>query len=259
MGIKKYEYTKGEALTIKGHILYRIRALIDIPVYGVKAGDLGGFIETEDNLSHEGNSWVSGNATVYGKSLVSDNAWISKEAIVFDSNLKGDVVVSGKAMVWKSDIKGTGLKIIDDAVLEYITLEFEDSRISGKSILKNIFGRSMLTNFTMKENTQMKGLEKEPMLMGGDRISISGRARLIGINALLGSDISISDDVSIGECVTVNGQNIQLSDYASVIGKVTLRQDLRLSELAHICSSKGTSQIGEMELSGDSIVDASLL
>ena len=46
--MKKYEMIPDESG------LYRIRALIDIPAYGVEAGDLGGFIEKEDNLSHDG-------------------------------------------------------------------------------------------------------------------------------------------------------------------------------------------------------------
>ena len=33
--------------------LYRIRALRDIPEIDVKAGDLGGYVESENNLSHD--------------------------------------------------------------------------------------------------------------------------------------------------------------------------------------------------------------
>ena len=62
----KYELTEE---TTNG--LHRIRALKDFA--NVKAGELGGWIESERNLSHEGNCWVSedarvsGNAWVYGK------------------------------------------------------------------------------------------------------------------------------------------------------------------------------------------------
>lgn len=51
--MKKYELT-GETKEIDGKILHRIRALIDIPEHDVKAGDLGGWIEAERNLSQNG-------------------------------------------------------------------------------------------------------------------------------------------------------------------------------------------------------------
>ena len=58
---RKYELTK-ETNNIGFKTLYRIKALRDFA--NVKAGDLGGFIENEENLSHEGNCWVYGNARV---------------------------------------------------------------------------------------------------------------------------------------------------------------------------------------------------
>ena len=45
--------------------LYRIRALRDIPERGVKSGDLGGWVESELNLSPSGAAWVYGDARVY--------------------------------------------------------------------------------------------------------------------------------------------------------------------------------------------------
>ena len=40
--------------------LHRIKALIDILRWGVKAGDLGGYIQSESNLSQIGDCWVYG-------------------------------------------------------------------------------------------------------------------------------------------------------------------------------------------------------
>ena len=69
--MKKYEFT-GEVKVKFGVTLKRIRALIDFG--NVKKGELGGFIEKEENLSYAGDAWVSGNAWVYG------NAWVSGDA-----------------------------------------------------------------------------------------------------------------------------------------------------------------------------------
>lgn len=63
--MKKYELT-GETKEIGGVTLHRIRALIDIPEHDVKAGDLGGWIEAERNLSQNGEAWVTGKAWVTG-------------------------------------------------------------------------------------------------------------------------------------------------------------------------------------------------
>ena len=60
---KKYKLTE-ECKEHFGRKLYRIKALIDFG--DVKAGDLGGYIESEKNLSHNDNCWVYGNARVYG-------------------------------------------------------------------------------------------------------------------------------------------------------------------------------------------------
>ena len=46
--MKKYELTD-EIIEVEGKKLYRIRALVDIPKHDVKIGDLGGFVESEEN------------------------------------------------------------------------------------------------------------------------------------------------------------------------------------------------------------------
>ena len=75
--MKKYELTSEFKINNLGIKIFRIKALVDIESCGVKACDLGGFIEKEDNLSHEGNAWVSDDACVYGDARVSGNAMIN--------------------------------------------------------------------------------------------------------------------------------------------------------------------------------------
>ena len=60
--------------------VYRIRALRAFA--DVKIGDLGGFVETKQNLSNMGNAWVYGNAEVYDNARVRDNAWVCGDAKV---------------------------------------------------------------------------------------------------------------------------------------------------------------------------------
>ena len=69
--MKKFELTT-DSIKINGVTLYRIKSLIDFE--DVKAGDLGGYVEKEENLSQYGSAWVSDNAFVLGNARVSDNA-----------------------------------------------------------------------------------------------------------------------------------------------------------------------------------------
>ena len=92
---KKYEFTgetKTEVLSRKTVVLHRIKALISFGV--VSAGEIGGWIESENNLDEYGNAWVSGNAQVRGNAWVSGNARVSGNAQV-----RGNAWVSGNARV----------------------------------------------------------------------------------------------------------------------------------------------------------------
>lgn len=96
---KKFEFT-GETKVILGHTLHRIRALISFGE--VEAGELGGWIEKEENLDASGNAWVSGNAQVYGNARVSGDARVCDDAQVSgDARVYGNARVSGNARVYK--------------------------------------------------------------------------------------------------------------------------------------------------------------
>lgn len=69
--MKKYELTD-ETIEVYGTALHRIKALKDFG--NVKKGELGGYVESERNLSQEGNCWVYDNARVYSNAEVCGNA-----------------------------------------------------------------------------------------------------------------------------------------------------------------------------------------
>ena len=95
--MKKYKLT--DETRSQGSItLYRIQALKDFA--NVKKGDLGGWVESEKNLSQKDNCWVSGDAAVFENALVSGDSWVSGNAKVFeDAVVSGYAYVSGDAMV----------------------------------------------------------------------------------------------------------------------------------------------------------------
>lgn len=82
---KKYILTN-ESKEYNGHIVKRIMAT---------NGVLGGWIESEDNLNHEGDCWVGDEAIVVGNARVVEDAYVCGTAIVEgDALLRGDDYVS---------------------------------------------------------------------------------------------------------------------------------------------------------------------
>lgn len=95
--MKKFELTS-ESINWFGRKLFRIKALKTFQ--GVNCGDIGGFIEEENNLSQHGNCWVSGNAKIYDRSKVCGNAHVSDAAEVFGGALiSGNAEISGNARI----------------------------------------------------------------------------------------------------------------------------------------------------------------
>lgn len=108
---KKYELVHSDKIVHEGRELTRIRALKDIPFHSVKAGDLGGYIEKESNLSQNGGAWVSdqaavyGNAQVYGNAIIRDNAQVYGAALIGESaQIKGHSEIKYLAIIGASTI-----------------------------------------------------------------------------------------------------------------------------------------------------------
>ena len=133
---KKYELTD-EILEVGGRVLHRIKALRDFG--NVKKGDIGGWIECEDNLSHDDDCWVYEKADVYVKAEVYVEARVYGEAVI---KSKSDYIVfknwwsSGRYFTWtRSNDKwkvgcfyGTGEELIKKA--------YNDSEEKGREYEK---------------------------------------------------------------------------------------------------------------------------
>ena len=97
---KKFELTD-ETILVDEKTLHRIRALRDIEGTPVVKGDLGGFVEKEENLSHEGNCWIYNNARVFGNALVYDNAHVFGNAHIFgNARVYDNTCISGNAYIY---------------------------------------------------------------------------------------------------------------------------------------------------------------
>lgn len=150
----KYEIT--DIAHTQSPFLHRIRALQDIGEK-VKAGDLGGFVESESNLSTDedtswifddaiaaGNAFVDQDACLYEKAVacgcayVSQQAEVSGEARIEDfAYIRGSVVcgharVPAHGMILDSPDTGKALALSEDCVV-YGTV-MGDVQVKGDAV-----------------------------------------------------------------------------------------------------------------------------
>jgi hypothetical protein len=95
---KKFELTDNFVINALGIKLFQIKCTKAFK--NANEGDLGGYVEKEENLSQSGDAWVYGNAQVYGDARVSGDAQVYGNAQVYgDARVSGDAWVSGDARV----------------------------------------------------------------------------------------------------------------------------------------------------------------
>lgn len=186
--------------------LYRIKALKNIPEFGVKKGDLGGYISGGKVLSHEGICWIGGTAIVEervqgdfaprlsvrtkGKNMVSGNALITDQAYVVGSFIE-DAQISGNARIRLSCIEGSA-QVYGDAELERVSargpVEISDNAW--------IHGAKLTGEIRVSGSVDIKG---SAALSTNGFIVLQDNARLIGstITAFEDSTIVISGNASI--------------------------------------------------------------
>ena len=130
--MKKYRLSD-ETITVfsDGHevILHRLIALRPFSVadFEVHKGDLGGWIESEKNLSQTGHAWVCDSAKVYGNARVSGNAYIYGNVDIF-----GQARISGKATVYGNGRIFGNARISGRTIVSCSEVS-GDARISGKA------------------------------------------------------------------------------------------------------------------------------
>ena len=156
---KKYKLTK-ENISYCDKTLYRIEALKDFA--NVKKGDKGGYVEKEDNLSQEGNCWISDNAKVFDSALVSGDAEVFGYAIVYgnakvydntlvygnakvfdnayvygDAYVYGNALVSGDAKVYDYAKVSDNAQVYGNAFVYDYAIVCGNAEVSGNAEIKN--------------------------------------------------------------------------------------------------------------------------
>jgi NDP-sugar pyrophosphorylase family protein len=117
MEARKYKLIRSGSIPYLGDTIwgkdqltvYRIKALRDIPMHGVKKGDIGGQVTGQFVLSQEGECWIDRGAQVFGGVIVSDNAYIGERAIVSNDvyahslQIGENARIRGLARIWLTE------------------------------------------------------------------------------------------------------------------------------------------------------------
>ena len=210
-GFKKLH--REDILTSK--ILYQLEALRDIPEHGVKAGDLGGFIDLKAKLSHEGSCWIAENAIVSGKVKVIGDAYISGNATVTSVGARAAITVKDNVRIGgDATVRQVGFPLgeRDDLVIS------ENAQIFGNTIIINI---SLVTgNAKIHGNTHvMHGATIKDNAEICDQAQVSG-SKISGFSrisnqAAVGGSSNIHD-TNISGRSSINAQTINNGNYPSL-------------------------------------------
>ena len=201
---KKYELTN-ETQTKGRHRLHRIRAVRDFA--DIKSGTLGGWVETEENLSHDGNAWVAGDAAVFCKASVTGNALISDKAIVRDhAQISDDAHVSMQAMVCDSAQVREHASIMGATMIRGNADIYGSANVAGGAFVcgkARVYGNAWIR----------------------DEARVSGEATVLGYSSVGGNaevkgSAYIEDAKVVGSAIV--SQNAVLDGYMTIGGKAKI-------------------------------------
>ena len=213
---RKYELTEESKWvdTKRGLVqVYRIKAVRDFS--NIREGQLGGWIQEEINLSHEGNCWVYDNAMLVENAAVFRDAIVREEAVIGeDATVTDNAIVSGNAIVRGAAVVEGHAEVRDHAVLD------DNASVS-----------------------EFASVEENAVLSGYARLT--GNARAAGYSVVLGDTwmnghVSLFDDTFIGTDATLDGYSV-LYDKQAIIDGFNTQMSCALSELK--LSTKDYKQI----------------
>lgn len=140
---KKYEILKNTKKYYLCRKVYRIKSLKDFG--NVKKGDIGGFVESEKNLSQEGNCWIYDNAVACENAVVEDNAVVCGNSIACgNSKIRGYARVGGNSTVYGCATVCGDTIVCDYAVVRGYAIVRDYAKIKCKNqwfVVENVGSR----------------------------------------------------------------------------------------------------------------------
>ena len=189
----KYRLIPEDCKINYGRKLYRIEALKNFGV--VKAGELGGYIESENNLSFDGKAWVCENAEVFDDARICNDALINGNARIY-----GNAIVSNKAAVGGNALIYGNALICDEACVYDKAYVYGNVLVCNNAIIRGnavVSGNARIEgNALICENARVYG-----------NVMIRGNATIYS-NAVLGDNVIIEKDTdwfTVGPIGSRNG------------------------------------------------------
>ena len=176
---RKYELTNESKTLENGVIVYRIKALKDFG--DVKAGTLGGFVESEKNLDHTDTCWVYNEAVVYDNARVRDNAKVYDNAVIcenalvrFNATVKDNAKISGNASIYDYAIIHNNAEISENASIVDCAEIFDNTVIRCRALINGcakIYGKTnIFCNAIIGRSAVIKS-EKDYVFISRDYIT----------------------------------------------------------------------------------------
>ena len=166
---KKFELTN-DIIIYKNRELKRIRALKSFGK--VRKGDLGGFVEKEDNLSHDGTCWIYDDAKVCDNAKIHDNA-----------SVRNNVVICNNVNIYNN------VRICDNVKIHGYVRIYDKVRISENAEIYG--GVQIYGNAEIYDNATIAdyAIIGDNVVIAGDS-DISGQVRILG-NAYISGQVRI--------------------------------------------------------------------
>ena len=189
----KYRLIPEDCKINYGRKLYRIEALKDFGV--VKAGELGGYIESENNLSFDGEAWVCENAEVFDDARICNDALINGNARIYGNAIVSNkATVGGNALIYGNALICDEVCVYDKAYVYGNVLVCNNAIIRGNAVVS---GNARIEgNALICENARVYG-----------NVMIRGNATIYS-NAVLGDNVIIEKDTdwfTVGPIGSRNG------------------------------------------------------
>ena len=239
---KKYEilmdndYTKTVTFCGKTYEVHRIRALKSFNGINcsVKRGDIGGYVQSEKNLSQGGLCWIYGDAIVLQDAIVADDAIIANTAVV-----RNNAIVGGEA------------RIRDNCRIEDNAIVSENAKIYGNAHIRDkarVFGNAKVHGTSMVYGNSSVGNDAE--VFGNARIygdaSIRGDAKVYE-NAKVGGIVEICDCAEVFGNAIIDGRRIKISENAKIYGDAWIEDDETICEYQEVTTRNNLSETSEVE------------
>lgn len=174
--------------------LYRIIALKNLFVVGyghVSIHEIGGYVESDDNLSHEGNCWIAHTAKAFDKAIVVDDALLKDDSAIYESakiightimehhaHAYGNCIIKDSNLSDNSDVKGNAQ--LFNVTMRNSSVVYQDARVEKTTMYDGtmIHERANVQDCVLKDVSEIRGdADVKFSKLTGRAIVESGRHR----------------------------------------------------------------------------------